>query len=248
MTNQVNDQLVLIGGESSSGKSASLMNLKNPENWMYLNCESGKYLPFRSKMQQFNITDPYQVYEAFEHAESDPSIEGIVIDSLTYLMDMFESVHVLTSSNTMQAWSEYSQFFKNLMQTYVARSTKNVIFTGHTLSVLDEDQGAYRTQVPVKGSLKNQGVESYFSVVLGVKKVKLKDLENYKNSLLNITPQEEMLGFKHVFQTQLTKATVGERIRGPMGMWSIEETYIDNDVQLVMDRLHEYYSGTTAAA
>ena len=215
MVTNVNDNLVLACGESSCGKSASLMNLTNPQNWMYLNCESGKKLPFRSKMRQFTITDPYQIYEAFTHAETDPSIEGIIIDSSTYMMDMFESIHVIPSTNTMQAWGQYAQFFKNLMQIYVARSTKNVIFTAHTLTELNEEAMAYQTKVPVKGSLKNQGIESYFSVVLAAKKMKLKDLEQYSSDLLNITPEEEALGFKYVFQTRLTKETVGERIRGP---------------------------------
>ena len=34
MTQQVNDNLVLIGGKSAAGKSASLMNLVNPEGVM----------------------------------------------------------------------------------------------------------------------------------------------------------------------------------------------------------------------
>lgn len=41
MNAQVNDHLVLLGGKSAAGKSASLMNIKNPEGVMYLNCEAG---------------------------------------------------------------------------------------------------------------------------------------------------------------------------------------------------------------
>jgi hypothetical protein len=66
-------------------------------------------------------------------------------------------------------------------------------------------------------------------------------LEGQDSKLLNITPQEEALGFKYVFQTGLTKETVHERIRGPMGMWGVNETFIDNDLQLVINRLHDYY-------
>lgn len=39
---QTNDNLILIGGESGAGKSASLMNLRNPEGVLYLNCEAGE--------------------------------------------------------------------------------------------------------------------------------------------------------------------------------------------------------------
>ena len=52
---------------------------------------------------------------------------------------------------------------------------------------------------------------------------------------------DKELGYKYVFQTRLTKETVGERLRGPMGLFSRQETYINNDMQLVFDRLQEYY-------
>lgn len=103
MATQVNDNLVLLCGKSATGKSASLMGLQNPEGVMYLNCESGKKLPFRAKFKQFVITDPLQVFEAFEAAEGMADIHTIVVDSLTYLLDMYESVYVNGSTNTMQA-------------------------------------------------------------------------------------------------------------------------------------------------
>jgi hypothetical protein len=238
----MNDHLVLIGGKSASGKSASLMNIANPEGVMYLNCESGKKLPFRSKFKEFTITDPLQIEEAFQHAETLPDIHTIVVDSLTYLMDMFESVYVLNAANTMKAWGDYSQFFKRLMQSHVAKSTKNVIFLAHTLDTLNEATMQMETCVPVKGALKNQGVESYFSIVLGTKKMPLKNLEQYGSDLLNITPEEEALGFKYVFQTKITKDTTNERLRGPIGLFETAETFTDNDCQKVLDRLHEYYA------
>ena len=99
----MNDNLVLISGKSATGKSLSLRNLKNPEGVWYLNCENNKKLPFKAKFKQFTITDPMQIYEAFAAAENDPAVHTIVIDTLTYLMDMYESVYVLDSPNTMKA-------------------------------------------------------------------------------------------------------------------------------------------------
>jgi hypothetical protein len=240
MSNQVNDKLVLFCGESATGKSACLRNLRKV---LYLNCESGKKLPF--KPQQFKevvITDPYQVYEGFTWAETQPEIETIVIDGLNYLMDMFESVHVLPSTNTMKAWGDYSQFFRNLMQQYVAKSSKNIIFTAHTRTIYNETSMAMETKVPVKGALANTGIESYFSCIISAKRMKLKDLENYGSDLLNITQREDALGFKYVFQTQITKETVQERMRSPMGLFDDKETFIDNDAVLVLKRLNEYYA------
>ena len=50
-----------------------------------------------------------------------------------------------------------------------------------------------------------------------------------------------MLGFKHVIQTRLTKDTINEKIRSSDDMWDVKETYIDGNVQLVLDRMNEYY-------
>lgn len=224
------------------------MNLRDPEGVMYLNCESGKKLPFASKFMKgpdgksgFTITDPAQVEEAFEVAETMPHVHTIVVDSLTYLLDMYESVYVLTATDGRKAWQDYQQFFKRLMQKWVAESSKNVIFTAHTVDQMNESEMVIETKVPCKGALKNNGIESYFSCVIAAKKMSLKALEDYQNDLLVITPEEEALGYKYVFQTKLTKDTVNERIRGPMGLWSTKETFIDNDIQKVIDHLHDYY-------
>ena len=107
-----NNHLVLVSGKSSSGKSASLLDMDTPEGVMYLNCENGKKLPFKSKFRELTVTDPDQVYQAFGEAEKMKDVHTIVIDSLTYLMDMYESTKVLNSTNTMQAWGQYAQYMK----------------------------------------------------------------------------------------------------------------------------------------
>ncbi len=238
---QVNDHLILLCGKSATGKSASLMGLRDPEGVMYLNCEAGKKLPFRAKFRQYTITDPHQIFEAFQVAENDPTNHTIVVDSLTYLLDMYESLFVLNSANSMKAWGDFAQYFKQLMQQHVAKSTKNVIFIAHTRDTVNESEMILETCVPVKGALKNNGIESYFTVVIASKKVPLKNLKDYSSPLLNITPEEEALGFKYVFQCKLTKDTVGERLRGPLGLFDTSETFTDNNLQGIIDRLRSYY-------
>ena len=240
MVTKTNDHLVGICGSSGNGKSASLKDIKDPKGVLYLNTEAGKKLPFKSGFNEKTITDPYQIYEAFNWAEEQSHIHTIVIDSLVFMMDMFESVHVLNSANTMKSWSEYAQFFKNLMNQYVAKSTKNVIFTSHVSDVLNETDMVVEKLIKVKGSLMNTSVEAFFSMIIAAKKMPISKLTN-ETPLLNITEEEKLLGFKHVFQTKLTKETINERLRGPIGFWKPEEIYIDNNVQYVMNKLSEYY-------
>lgn len=97
------------------------------------------------------------------------------------------------------------------------------------------------TRVKLKGSVMNIGVESYFNDIVACKKIDLKELEKYQNDLLHITENDELLGYKHVLQTRLTKETRNERIRSNPDMWDIKETYIDGNIQLVLNRLNDYY-------
>jgi len=239
-----NRNLVLIGGKSAAGKTASLRNLKNPSGVIYLACESGKELPFASKFKIFTVSKPSQVFDVFKKAEKQPKAHTIVIDSLTYLMDMFESQVVLkaTEKDKFKVWSDYAQFFKELMQQHVSVSRLNVFILAHTSDTLNESDHIVETVVKVKGSLMNQGIESYFNNVITSKKVPLSVLENCDSPLLTITEEEKLLDFKYVFQTRLTKESVNERIRGPLGLWSIKEIFIDNDLQQVLDKLRAYYN------
>lgn len=241
--NETNDQLILICGYSGCGKSASLMNIQEQEKWYYCNTEAGKRLPFKNKFQSFRIDDPYQIFEAFDHGKDDPNCKGIIIDSLTFLMDMVETQVVLTSGDMRKGWQEFAQFFKQMMQEKVVQFQKPVIFTAHVKDVYDEKTLEMKTMVPIKGSLANNGVESYFSCVVAAKKKPVKELEPYKSDLLHITEEDKELGFKYVFQTRLTKDSTGERLRSPMGLFNKEETYTDNDAQLLLDHLNSYYKG-----
>lgn len=238
------DQLILIVGYSTQGKSASLRNIRNQERWVYLNTESGKRLPFKNKFNRINITDPYDVIAYMDECiENKDDVDGIIIDSMTFLMDMFETQYVIGSANTMAGWSAYQQFFKTVMQQKVAAFGKPVIIIAHVRDELDEKNQEMKTAVPIKGALKNNGVEAYFTTVVAAKKIPLKELEKYGSKMLVITEEERELGYKHVFQTRITKGTTGERIRSPMGMFERSETYIDNDAQVLLDHLQEFYEG-----
>lgn len=246
MSDGTNNQLILVAGYSGTGKSASLRNVRDQEDWLYLGTEAGKRLPFKNKFKNggYRISDPFQVMDAFNAGIGNAAIKGICVDSINFLMDMYESQLVLTSPNTMKAWGDYGQFFKELMQQKVVDFDRPTVIMGHNADTLDEVAMEYKTAVPMKGAIgKGSGVEAYFSTVVYARKMPLKDLVGFENDMLTITEDEKEDGFKHVFQTRVTKTTTGGRIRSPMGMFSRKETYIDNDVQILLDRLHTFYNG-----
>jgi len=237
--------MVLIGGVSGAGKSASLRNIQNQNRWIYINCEAGKRLPFRNDFINARVDDPWQVYDFVDQAIENPDdVDGLIIDTSTFMMDMFESQYVLGQADTMKGWSNYAQFWKNLMQQKLVQFGKPVIILAHVLEIYDETEMAMKRSVPIKGALKNQGVEAYFSTVVEAKKIPIKDLKEYDPELLTISEDEEDLGFKFVFQTRLTKESIGTRIRSPMGMFSRKQLYMDNDAQLLLNHLHAFYDGS----
>lgn len=236
-----NKRLVLIVGESGAGKSASLRDLEDQEGVIFFNCESGKEIPFKNKFNEVVVEDPNEIFDVLDEYRDNDSMHTVVIDSLTLLMEMYESVHVLTAADTRKAWGDYAQFFKILMQQYVAPMNKRFIFLAHTESTLDSETGVYNVRVPVKGSLAKISVEAYFSIIVAAKKVRTKELEKYENDMLDISKREAAVGYKHVFQTLPTKATVGEKIRGPFDLWEDEQTYINNNAQWLIEYIDSYY-------
>jgi hypothetical protein len=133
----VNDQMALISGKSGTGKSLSLRNIPDQDKWFYLNTEAGKRLPFKNDFQNFRIEQPYQVHEAFAHFTDNDDIHGGIVDSVTFMMDMFETQFIYGNANTQKAWGDYQQFFKKLMQELVVRFSKPVLMTAHVLDTCE---------------------------------------------------------------------------------------------------------------
>lgn len=243
-----NPKSIMICGESGHGKSCSLLGIQDREDVLYFNCEGGKPLPFKNKFKKKTITDPEDIIdflEELERLQDDPDEEQpfnfVVIDTVSFMMDMYETVHVIGSANTQKAWGNYAQFFRRLINQS-AKVDAFFIFLGHLDTWLDEEAGYMRSAVPVKGALSKKGLEAFFTTVINVSKQKVKDLKKTPNDLLDITEEDEELGYKHVFQTRTTKQTVGDRIRSPLGLFERDQLYIDNDVFPVLKRLTEYYA------
>lgn len=221
------------------------MSIRGHEGVAYLNCEGGKPLPFRNKFKRMQIDDPYEIFNIFDQINADTTgrFHTVVIDTISFMMERYESLHVVGAANTMKQWGNYGQFFKTLMYDYVAKTDVYVICLGHLDAEFLEESETMKYSVPVKGMLKKNGLEAYFTTVINARKMKLKDLQKSGgNKLLHISDEERELGFKHVFQTRTTKQTIGDRIRSPMGLFDRDETFIDNDAQTVMDQLTGYYA------
>lgn len=235
-----NKNIVLIMGKPNTGKSTSLMKLKNQEKMVYLNTDL-KELPFKSRfMENVEVADAVKIFQYITTIETHPDIQGAVLDTLTFLMGMFERQYVLTSNDTQKAWGQYGTFYREFIHAMKAGS-KDYAILAHEETILNETTGNWESRVPIKGAVGKIGVEADFTTILSTKQVPLRKLEGFENDLLHITDEEKEDGFKHVFCTRVTKDTMGEKMRSAMGLWSRKELYIDNDLDQVFTRLRQYY-------
>lgn len=241
-----NPNSVLICGESGAGKSFALMNMRDQEGILYINCEGGKPLPFKNKFKRITIDDPLDIFDLLDQVNEDPKgrFHTVIIDTISFMMNRYETVHVIGAQNTIAAWGSYGQFFPKLIYDYVSKGKVFVIMMGHLDAVLNEETGRTDYMVPVKGALKKNGLEAFFTTVINCRKLNIKDIlkDAEEGAALTITDRDRSLGYMHVFQTRTVRATVGDRIRSPWALFSDDETYINNDAQCVVDRLMKYYA------
>lgn len=238
-----NKNILLIMGKPNTGKSTSLMNLPNQERMVYLNTDL-KELPFKNKfLKNVHVSDPLDVLAYIQEIESNPNVDGAVLDTLTFLMSMYETQYVLNAANIQKAWGEYGTFYRSLIHA-IKSGTKDYIILAHEDSFLNEQTMQMESKVPIKGSVGKTGVEADFTTILSTKQLPIKKLQDPKlqNDLLHISEEEMEDGVKYVFCTRVTKETVGEKMRSAMGLWKRNELYIDNDVSQVLKRLREYYN------
>ena len=117
--------IVMVYGQSGTGKSTSLRNFK-PEDVCIVNV-SGKPLPFKNKHKTFNTDDYISIEAAIQKAPA----KSIVIDDATYLMT---GEYMRTAKVTgYQKFTELALNYYTLVKTAAALpDDKIVYFMGHS--------------------------------------------------------------------------------------------------------------------
>jgi len=240
-----NKNIVLISGKPNSGKSSSLRNM-DVSKMVYLNTDL-KAVPFKATFAaQAEIADAKDVLAYIKQIEENDNITGAVLDTLTFLMSMYERQYVSNAKDGQKAWGSYGIFYKEVIHA-IKSGTKDYVILAHEDTLYNEENLTMETKIPVKGAVGKIGVEADFTTIVSAKQVPLKKLQGHENPLLNITEEEKEDGIKYVFVTRITKDYAGEKMRAPINFWSRDELYIDNDVNHIYDRLKTYYSTSSTA-
>lgn len=217
------DKTILIIGSTGTGKTSSLRNLDLSKT-VYINVDE-KMLPFRSKdlYKQVKLKNTQQLLNGMEATEEDPQVDFVVVDTLTFLGDMYFAEHIENASNTMAGWGNYKSYILKVLNA-AKKSKKHYIFLCHDLDVYDEKEMVTKTFGKIQGSLKGGGLEQHFTFVLYTQVVKGDG------------------GMpKYVFQTNKAVGNIGVSAKTPFGIF--EEPYTDtNDLVEVYKQIDEFYN------
>ena len=202
---------VLIIGKSGSGKSASLRNCVNNDNFNVINVID-KPFPFRGQIKS-GATDDYRQVEKW--LEIFPA-RSIVIDDAGYLItNMFMKGHASAGAGNgvFTFYNKIGDHFWNLIE-FIKKSVpkEKIVYV-----IMHEDVDDFGNIKPKTiGKLLDEkvSIEGMFTIVIRC------IVENGK----------------HYFVTQSSGTDVAKT---PMGMF--EELLIDNDITLVDKVIREYY-------
>ena len=211
-------RMIIIMGESGSGKTTSMRNL-NPKTTFYIDCDK-KGLSWKGWRKQYNKENGN--YWASSNADAitqtlvkisaeKPQIKTIVIDTLNWVMidDEFKRM----KEKGYDKWQDLAFSVKEMVAMgQQLREDLTVIFTAHTQTERD-DSGFAFTRMKTSGKkLDKISIESMFTTVLLAKCV----------------------DGKYLFETQSDNSTA----KSPMG--AFEDKEIDNDITKVIKALEEF--------
>jgi len=220
-----------ILGPSGTGKSTSYRNL-DPEKTYLINI-AGKEIPFPASESKYITKDQVDDNEFHNRRDThDPKeievvlraidqkqthFKNVIIDDIQYLMS-FEFMSRIKE----KGWDKFQDvalnFFNVIQAARHMRSDLNVFFMGH---IAEKDDGMKGLKTVGKATDQYTNPEGLFTMILQTE----------------VFPEREDPSERYMFMTR----TDGNRVcRSPLGMF--KDTYIPNDLKLVVDRMDEYYS------
>jgi len=214
--------IILVIGESGSGKSTSIRNL-DPKETFIINVLD-KPLPFREAcknykkitkdgMGNYYPTDDFsKILKAIQYANDDSNIRNVIIDDFQYIM-----ANEFMRRAGERGYDKFTEIGQHAWQIIekCAKSNEDMFF--FIISHSEEDSSGKRKCKTIGRMLDDKiTIEGMFTTVL--------------HSIVS--------DGKYRFITQNDGSHIA---KSPMGMF--EKEFIENDLSFVKERMLEYYTG-----
>lgn len=214
--------LVLILGQSGTGKSTSIRNMDSKNTFIIQTVN--KPLPFKDFKKNYPlvdkdgkgkrlVSDNYEkIIRCLKYLNKDKDIKNIIIDDFQYVIS--GEFMVRAKEKGFDKFTEMAQHYYMIIDIASRlREDLNVIFLSH-----NEQKEDGTSKVKTIGKMLDEKItiEGLFTIVL------------------NTVIQDN----KYYFQTQNNGFNT---TKSPLGMF--DEQLIENDLKLVTEKINEYYGG-----
>ena len=152
-----NNLIIGVAGLAGNGKSTSLESIPNQKEWLYVNCETNKPLPFKHNFIEKVITNPNELKSAVTMGAKNDKCKGIIIDTFTSALDMMEMKAKKNADDKFQVWDMYRDFILDLFQGGIANCNKPIIMLCH-VAMTKDIKGRSKLSIAVKGSMADRGI------------------------------------------------------------------------------------------
>lgn len=219
----------------------------------------------------FHAQCPTQLPSIIRQARNSGNFDLIVLDTITIAMSEFTrrfinttmpkwatdaNGNIVSDSNyvavseknggkidSMGGWGRYAALVSDIVAE-ANLSDAQVVIMGH-LDIRQDEAGDFLFKCPLQGQVGKQGLEGLFSIVMHAGSVKLDHLANdygQDHQWLSMEESIEFTGEQFTYQVAHTKETVSTHVlRTIDGLWPKGVRFINNDLQMVMDRFDEVY-------
>ena len=217
-----NKKMVLNVGGTGTGKTTGLRNLDKARTvYIDFDRKSIKAFPDMDKFREWvKIDFVDHLVPGLIALEADPECDTIVIDTLSFALDMFVAQKIDTAADTRAAWGDYKRFYKEVIHL-AKSSTKSYIFLTHEKSVYNEAAMETKTTAYAQGSIAGM-IEADFALVA------------YSHKYVN---DDGMPAYGYLVGP--TKDTLALSAKSPMGMFP-NPLVEDNDITILLKAADEY--------
>ena len=229
-----------IFGVSGSGKTTACQKLMELPTTLYIIAEIGLKRPaFATGCTIVELVDPASLSAVIEEQLATGKFNALIVDTYSSVLSRYESDHVITSSNTQDAWGKYGQFHIQSIGylSELANSGYNVVVLNHKQDLVDKDGNVTRSTLPIKGALKSVGIEATFNMMLQVSIIDPAIAAAYPNPALIITDRQKRRGRAHCFQLEAEDGDLNPLIKIPDGLYEDDPMYVNANVLDLIKRL-----------
>jgi hypothetical protein len=239
-----NNNIVLIVGKPSTGKSTSARCMDNPSGIVNLNCDM-KRTPFKNKYAlDIDINDPEELINGsniLAQCEGEDTVHTILLDTITYLMRSYKTMYIDEAHDGRAAWGNYQKYYNKLIHA-IKTGNKNYVIMAHIADSYNDKEMVTESNVVLQGAVGRLGMEGDFTTIVeAVSKPVTKKLLDMQHDLFQITEREQLDGIKYMFVTRRVKEHPTTKARSASDLWKDEEVYIDNNIQFLVNRINDYY-------